>query len=130
MFAPKRLSPVAFTACIIALCILNIAKPAETPHEKKHHWSYIGETGPRDWGRLDVANHLCSLGKKQSPVDINDSVAKKNKGLPSLMISYLGIPLKILNNGHTIQVNYPKGSTIQIGNNKYDLLQFHFHTPS
>lgn len=95
-----------------------------------HHWKYIGENGPAEWGKIDSANKSCSMGKRQSPIDINDSNVKKNKSLPDIMFSYVSAPLKILNNGHTIQMNYPKGSKISIGGNNYDLLQFHFHTPS
>ncbi|TIY01178.1 MAG: carbonate dehydratase, partial [Mesorhizobium sp.] len=35
-----------------------------------------------------------------------------------------------VNNGHTIQVNLPQGSTLTRGDRVYDLLQFHFHAPS
>jgi carbonic anhydrase len=38
--------------------------------------------------------------------------------------------LKIVNNGHTIQVNVPNGSKIRIDGKPFDLLQFHFHRPS
>ena len=37
---------------------------------------------------------------------------------------------KILNNGHTIQVNYNPGSTIKVNGNEFELKQFHFHSPS
>ena len=43
---------------------------------------------------------------------------------------YAATPLSILNNGHTIQVNYEPGSIITIGHDEYELLKFHFHTPS
>ncbi len=36
----------------------------------------------------------------------------------------------VINNGHTIQVDYPPGSYIKINGEIYQLLQFHFHTPS
>ena len=36
----------------------------------------------------------------------------------------------VVNNGHTIQFNYQPGSSITIGGKRYDLLQFHFHSPS
>jgi len=38
--------------------------------------------------------------------------------------------LTILNNGHTVQVNYDDGSFIDIEGTRYDLVQFHFHIPS
>ncbi len=46
------------------------------------------------------------------------------------LINYQRIPLTIKNNGHTIQVDYPPGSYIKINGEIYQLLQFHFHTPS
>jgi carbonic anhydrase len=36
----------------------------------------------------------------------------------------------MVNNGRTVQANYGKGSYITLGAERYDLLQFHFHTPS
>lgn len=116
---------VFYFASSIALMSYSLFAYSEGPH-----WNYIGEHGPKDWGKLDPANKPCSVGKRQSPIDINSSNTKENKSLPSLMFSYVSAPLKILNNGHTIQMNYPKGSKVAIGGNNYDLLQFHFHTPS
>ena len=40
------------------------------------------------------------------------------------------MPLKVTNNGHTIQVDYAPGSFILVGGVRYELLQFHFHTPA
>ena len=40
------------------------------------------------------------------------------------------MPLNIINNGHTIQVNYGPGSTLIVGDKTYALKQFHFHHPS
>jgi len=36
----------------------------------------------------------------------------------------------VINNGRTIQVNYDRGSSITVGNKRYELIQFHFHHPS
>ena len=38
--------------------------------------------------------------------------------------------LRIINNGHTIQVNAAPGSSCVIGGTSYELQQFHFHHPS
>ncbi len=35
-----------------------------------------------------------------------------------------------MNNGHTIQVAVPPGSTITVGGHAYELQQLHFHAPS
>jgi carbonic anhydrase len=52
------------------------------------------------------------------------------KSKDTLTVDYKEGPLKMLNNGHTIQVNVEPGSTLTIGKESFDLLQFHFHRPS
>jgi len=98
--------------------------------EHKVHWSYVGETGPRHWGDLAPENIQCKMGKNQSPIDLRDNHAIGTTGLAELEVRYREVPLKVLNNGHTLQVNYPLGSYIKVGGHRYELLQFHFHTPS
>jgi len=98
-----------------------------TEHGQPFHWSYEGECGPEHWGEL--IHEYCNgkVGDMQSPVGI--SVTEKTH-LDTINFHYFPTPLKILNNGHTIQINYGCGSFITIGNRKYELMQFHFHTPS
>jgi len=109
------------------------AKAADKKAGQGHavHWSYSGETGPNHWGDLDKKFILCKIGRNQSPVDIRDRHAVDARGLPNLDVVY-GIPqFAIINNGHTVQVNYPVGNSyIKLNNHRYELLQFHFHTPS
>ncbi len=96
-------------------------------HNKSEHWSYEGECGPEHWGDLIHKNCKCKLGDMQSPIGI--SITQKAK-LDSINFHYYATPLKIINNGHTMQINYGCGSSISIGNKKYELIQFHFHCPS
>jgi len=93
----------------------------------KPHWSYDGATGPAHWGELDPAYAACSTGKTQSPIDINGATPS---GLPKLKFDYRTAPLNIIDNGHTIQVNYAPGSTLTVDGKAYTLKQFHFHHPS
>jgi len=99
------------------------------PPSKKTPFGYDGEIGPDRWGQLDPAWGLCANGVRQSPIDIVSGDAKK-QNLPDIQFNYHETPLTIFNNGHTIEVEYEHGSTIKIQNDKYELLQFHFHTPS
>jgi len=91
------------------------------------HWSYEGPTGPQNWSKLEQDFSTCKLGHNQSPIDIRKTSKAK---LPPLEFAYSPSPLKILDNGHTIQVNYAAGSSVTIDGKRYDLLQFHFHKPS
>jgi len=92
------------------------------------HWGYSGEEGPEHWGDLDSKNIACAIGKNQSPIDMTGMVDAK---LPKLVVNYKAHGgTQILNNGHTIQVNYEPGSTITVDGTEFELKQFHFHTPS
>ncbi len=90
------------------------------------HWSYRGATGPQHWGKLSPAFAACATGSEQSPVDI-PAHAPAN---PPIMVNYHPGALTIFNNGHTVQVNYDRGSSIMLDGMPYELLQFHVHTPS
>lgn len=114
-------------------CIASLALSAPALAEGKVVWGYHGDMGPEHWGTLTDSHGgqafpLCGTGNEQSPIDL--SIAKKNRGRTPITFSYRPTPLKIKNNGHTVQVDYGPGSTMTIGGNTYDLLQSHFHGPS
>ncbi|QBR72214.1 carbonate dehydratase [Beijerinckiaceae bacterium] len=91
------------------------------------HWSYQGTTGPNHWGDLDPASRLCTVGDRQSPIVIDGAIEAQ---LPALQIAWAGRPDTIVNNGHSIQLNFGLGGTLKIGSELYTLDQFHFHHPS
>jgi methyl-accepting chemotaxis protein len=101
--------------------------PEEKAHGSAPHWGYKGTEGPQHWGDLSPDNILCKTGRSQSPIDISRIVSAD---LGSIEFDYRSTPLKILNNGHTIQVNYAVDSFIRVGGKTFKLLQFHFHSPS
>ena len=94
--------------------------------EEKHavHWGYEGEMGPENWGKEFPT---CGKGKSQSPLNIKGPFEKVRF---NVVPDYKPGPLKIINNGHTIQVNVVPGSKIRIDGKAFDLLQYHFHRPS
>ena len=96
--------------------------------KSKVYWGYIGKEGPKNWAELSPEFSSCKLGKSQSPINIESSAIGAD--LPGLEINYQDSPLKIINNGHTIQVNYQPGSVLKMEGESYELLQFHFHHPS
>jgi len=91
------------------------------------HWTYEGHDGPDKWAELDPANAVCSAGAQQSPIDIQGSIRAQ---LAPLKMSWAKRADTIVNNGHTIQVNFAEGSTLSAPGGSYKLLQFHFHRPS
>ncbi len=95
--------------------------------EGEVHWGYAGEVGPEAWGRLSPEFAICDAGTRQSPIDLAEPVREE---LPDPVFDYQPSPLRIVNNRHTLQVEYAPGSTVTLGDTTYQLLQFHFHTPS
>ena len=114
------------TAAAFACVFGTVVHGAETGAP---HWGYHGAESADKWGDLSKDFATCKLGKEQSPIDIKTKDAEKTK-LDKIEFSYQPTKLSIVNNGHTVQVNYDKGSSILVGKDKYELLQFHFHTPS
>ena len=106
----------------------NESKVAKNKDVKQ--WSYSGEGSPQNWGDLSKENILCKEGKNQSPIDLRDNHALGTTGLAELEIRYRDVPLKTINNGYRLQVNYPLGSYIKLDNKRYELMHFNFHTPS
>jgi carbonic anhydrase len=119
----------AVRASLVAASLIAIAgaTPAETGSHG--HWAYSGHEGPPHWAELDPAYRECEAGHRQSPIDIDRKDATPEK-LPALHFEYRPSPLDIVDNGHTVQVNYARGSALVIGGKRYDLVQFHFHHPA
>lgn len=107
------------------------AKPVlEKPeHAEQHeiHWAYGGEGGPDNWGKLKSEYETCTKGTRQSPIDIKEGARLE---LEPIRFDYKPSPLRIVDNGHTVQVNYLEGSSITVAGERYDLKQFHFHKPA
>ena len=91
------------------------------------HWGYSGDAGPEYWGELSPDYSLCADGSAQSPIDIRDASALD---LVDIEFRYGQSANNIFNNGHTIQVKVDAGSAIVYNGIIYNLLQFHFHSPS
>lgn len=109
-------------------CVALLTATSALAGDEHAHWSYQGETGPTHWSEIAGDYHTCSMGQQQSPINID--AAAKNKTLPPLHFHYQPSALRILNNGHTVQVNFPAGNYLEVAGKRYELVQFHVHTPS
>ena len=103
------------------------AKTPAPPPPEPIHWSYDGKGAPSAWGHLQPDFAACSEGKRQSPIDIQDGAKLE---LEPIKFDYKPAPLRIIDNGHTVQVNFSEGSSITVSGLRYELKQFHFHKPS
>lgn len=107
-----------------AFAVSALAANAADPEGGAAHWGYDGAMGPGQWGRQFAT---CALGTAQSPVDIKPPFERATQALTP---HYKSGPLRLIHNGHTVQVNVAPGSTLMVGGQAYALVQYHFHRPS
>ena len=128
------LTKIAGAVALCPMC-LSVASVLAAENEKKPaahdsgppHWSYAGEEGPEQWGKLSPEFRVCDLGVQQSPIDLTASIPANLRGIG---IDYRSTTANVVNNGHTIQVNCDPGSSITLDGTTFHLLQYHFHHPS
>ncbi|MDX1915721.1 MAG: carbonic anhydrase family protein [Methylophilus sp.] len=91
------------------------------------HWSYEGKQGPENWGKLSPEYAACDTGSNQSPIDIKSTIHAALKPIRTIQ----KFPAKeMINNGHTIQINFNTGNMMVLDKSAFQLKQVHFHTPS
>jgi carbonic anhydrase len=112
-----------------ALAARAAAKAGTDAHGGEVHWAYDGENGPQTWGRLKPEFNLCALGKRQSPINIDEGNTLAGPAEP-IQFSYNPSNGTVVNNGHTIQVDVAGENSITVRGTNFRLVQFHFHTPS
>ncbi|WLR52509.1 carbonic anhydrase family protein [Bacillus tianshenii] len=105
-------------------------KEKQANDASKVHWSYKGETGPKQWGTLDAAYSTCTDGSEQSPINIDFSQVTTSEKANQFEIQYEPSAYSIINNGHTIKADIQNKHSLVIDNKEYILSQFHFHAPS
>jgi carbonic anhydrase len=101
-------------------------EPAEV--HRNIRWSYEGEGGPENWGKLESKFATCATGTRQSPIDIREGIIKVD--LEPIKFDYKPTQFRVTDNGHTIQVDIGEGSSIKVLEREFQLVQFHFHKPS
>ncbi|MCW8998260.1 MAG: carbonic anhydrase family protein, partial [Kangiellaceae bacterium] len=119
----SKKSIAKITASIFLSCLITGAH-AGTGSE----WSYSGDNGPEYWGDLSPEYAKCKNGMEQSPINLSEATIFDDA--KSLKSKFDDVPLSVINNGHTIQVNVDNGSFTKTERGKQRLLQFHFHSLS
>nr|WP_298522738.1 carbonic anhydrase family protein [uncultured Halomonas sp.] len=104
-----------------ALLMTGAANAAEV-----EQWGYSGDKGPESWAELSPDHFMCD-GMNQSPINLTGFIEAE---LQPIAFNYQEGAEEILNNGHTVQVNYAPGSTIEVDDTSFELKQFHFHAPA
>ncbi len=117
----QKLSLVLFlSACLIT----SSCRKDDNHHCEVFEWGYEDEEDPAHWGTCFMT---CS-GTTQSPIGIRGAVI--DQSLTALAPQYQNASINMHNTGHSLQMDYPAGSTLQFNGVPYSLLQFHFHFTS
>ncbi|PKO94514.1 MAG: carbonic anhydrase [Betaproteobacteria bacterium HGW-Betaproteobacteria-10] len=119
--SPKAKNPTKQQGYMLELSGLEAAR-----QHRDIHWDYEGEGRPENWSKLDPKNLTCAIGQRQSPIDIRDGI---KVDLESIQFNYRPSTFRIVDNGHTVQVEVGD-SSISLTGKTYELVQFHFHRPS
>ncbi len=135
MKRPPRSTRRAIAAAVAGLLTVGVAATAVDAVED---WNY-NDLGPDTWAESFPE---CG-GAEQSPINIDAEAvdaalaqlkAEKRgaKKVGGISVDYdKSATVEVFNNTHTVQVDIPAGAgSFTIGENTYDLLQFHFHAPS
>jgi carbonic anhydrase len=126
------LSFVAVTGCATSAApatqpVAAPSAPAASP-EQPHQDPDQEVDRERGHSTLRYLAQESAPGTRQSPINIVTKRAQQNDHQATL--HYRASREHILNLGHTIEVDYDGGSTLEFDGGQYELRQFHFHTPS
>lgn len=131
--AKRHRSSWTLTGILALSFFLALAAVAPAPAQRicssACDWGYGPGRGPNKWG--EACCPLCD-GLRQSPINILPGKAREAE-LPEITLSYRESHLELLNNGHTIKVTdeLTAGSNyIELGEQRYDFVDFHFHSLS
>lgn len=114
--------------CIVCVSMTSCADSDHPPSRPdKVTWGYNADNGPDVWGRLNPDWALCANGSRQSPIDLRDP---RTERLPAIVFNYRPSALDIRHTGHNVDVTPALENWIEVGDDRFNLLQFHFHAPS
>jgi carbonic anhydrase len=115
-----RFSPISRRSLLAALSLspCRLLTAAE--------WNYR-DRGPDAWASIDPAFGLCRTGDQQSPIDLAGTVDAR---VQPIRVNWKAASMTVTNNGHSIEVEAPDGNSLEIGEARAKLTQFHFHLPS
>jgi len=90
-------------------------------------WSYDGDRGPANWGKLHARYAACDKGQFQSPIDLRDGVGVD---LPELTFDVKPSLFKVIDTGKTLEVHYLSGASMRVLGNTYRLMHLEFRHPA
>src|SRR5258706_15336600 len=117
------------------LLIVSLVAMASEPCGPPPHFGYdnSASNGPFYWGSLKSQWVGCSCGRKQSPIDLRDTIftAPVMTITSGSMLVAGGPAMRFEHKGHDLDVyNANSANKIIVAGDPYNFVRFHIHTPS
>ncbi len=117
----RRTFTASLLACPTCPALAQALKGIQAPE-----WNY-DSAGPAKWGGLAPTFGTCATGDQQSPVDLRNGIPAR---VAPLHLDWKSGKFTVQNNSHSIEAKVPSGSFVTLGSERFELTQFHFHSPS
>lgn len=89
-------------------------------------WGYSVSNGPKVWGDLSPDYRLCATGTAQSPISVENQLLIDDP----LHFRYGTLLVDSIDTSHGLLVSTPLDQALELNRNRFQLTQFHFHSPS
>ncbi|MEU4219378.1 carbonic anhydrase family protein [Actinoplanes sp. NPDC026623] len=128
-----RRNVLTATGAAAAVIVLGpVREPVQAhPRAGAAAWNHdpASPIGPGRWD--DLGYPVCGRARGQSPVDIRTGRVVARRGAP-LQLRYETSEMLVANTGHAVSVSIPARvhDKLRIGDDVYELSEFHFHAPS
>ncbi|WP_291115516.1 carbonic anhydrase [Flavobacterium sp. UBA6135] len=121
----RNINFIAPLLTLVAVVLLVSCEEEGKIERQSVHWDYENP----NWQNVGYTD--CG-GSVQTPINIETASTIKSSALFDVVFNYNPFIMKIVDNGHTVQVNKNGTATnsITIDGVTYNFLQFHYHTHS
>uniref|UniRef100_A0A803QJQ8 Alpha-carbonic anhydrase domain-containing protein n=1 Tax=Cannabis sativa TaxID=3483 RepID=A0A803QJQ8_CANSA len=126
------ISRVVYTSTlVVTLLILGASSSPIITENKGAGFGYMGNHGPREWGKLSPEYSECAKGKLQSPLNILKNQVVRSKVFKPLIRNYVPVNATLLNNQFNVGIKYEgDAGSMEVNGKNYSLKQMHWHSPS
>ncbi|KAF5471890.1 hypothetical protein F2P56_008654 [Juglans regia] len=111
-----------------------ICTTAQVSDEVEGEFEYDpgSERGPECWGFLREEWAKCRTGRRQSPINIVNSIVRTVPNRGQLKFNYKPANAIVRNSGHDIEIQWINGNagSAQFNGVNYSLVQCHWHSPA
>jgi carbonic anhydrase len=105
----------------------SVAVDSQKPAMRDIPWSYEGDGGPANWGKLRADYATCATGKRQSPIDIREGI---RVNLEPIKFEYTRTQFRIVDTGHAVQVGVGAGLGLRVMGKRFELSHLEFRRPA